>query len=74
MAIADAQLVHSTYRENRNNRTNRMSEVHGGDTAARMQLAHSDEEPSLSSTSSTGCTRLTTSSPRRASNWGGDRP
>ena len=31
--VGNTQLVHSTYRENRNNRTNRMSEVHGGDTA-----------------------------------------
>lgn len=29
---ANTQVIHSTYRENRNNRTNRMSEVHGGDT------------------------------------------
>jgi len=48
--VGNTQLVHSTYRENRNNRTNHMSEVHGGDTAGRMQLTRADEEPSLPST------------------------
>ena len=41
--VGNTQVVHSTYRENRNNRTNRMSEVHGGDTAVRMQLTRADE-------------------------------
>ena len=31
------QVIDSTFRSIRNNRQNRMSEVHGGDTEARMQ-------------------------------------
>jgi hypothetical protein len=48
MAIVDAQLIHSTYRENRNNRQNRMSEVHERDTAARMQPSVQPEPRAVS--------------------------